>query len=625
MSDALTAGLTQGAIAAACLHACFLVALARYRARPVPFELWVWLAWCSAQGFLFLVAPGAPAAPVGHVLGALAVPGAALAHRASLSGHQAGCRRQLDLLGRVPFVLVALLGAGSALSYLVWAVPRAGGVDFFYYVLWARDRVLGDLQGTDSLYLYSPGVYVFWGWVWRLFGQSLGAYQAVIVSLLVITACASAAVVWRATRVCSAAIVSGFIAFATLSRLDGLEGVTEPLILIVVLLGLALWAGDAGPASTWRTGALILCLAVGIFLKQQGVLILAGWLGVLALDMLVRPKTRTLSHVAVIVAASVSSLALAFLLFLTEGRGLTPLKVAFRMAREYVSMGSFWGLIREPWRETGWLALLAVASAIVLATRRDWIEHRAARVFAFCVVAAIATLHQFFFRSYLHYAMLWAGLLVVAVGVVLGLLVGHVGRNLSRYRLSAWVATSLIIVTVVLVHSDGSTAWIPFASLKHRDGPSRPFTDATRLQELTLVSRLTRPGSSLLTLPPQANYVHFLLGTVPRARPGRYSWLPVPGEYESLVRNPEVHQILVCRELADGHAEVFCGPRGCASLVMDLPELGFELAVRTSSFELYRRRGRSPARQEGTAGSLPSTQGASPGPPPGAAGAGGDV
>lgn len=622
MPDALAAGLTQGAVAAACLHACFLVASTHLRAGRVPLEVWAWLAWCSAQGVLFLVAPGVPATHAGHVLGALAVPGAALAHLASHECGRDARRRGRDFLGRLPFVVVAVLGACSAFAYLAWAAPHAGGVDFFYYVLWARDRVLGDLQGTDALYLYSPGVYVFWGWVWRLVGQDLGANQGVIVALLVVTAGASAAVVWRATRSGAAAILSGFLAFAVLSRLDGLEGVTEPLVLVAVLLGLAAWAGGTGPSSRWRTGALILALAIGIYLKQQGVLILAGWLGVVALETLVSPEARRSSHLATALAAPGLSLVLATLLFLTEGRGLAPLEIAFRMARGYARMGSFSELVREPWRETWWLALLALICAVVLAANKEWARHRAARVFAFCAVGAVATLYQFLFRPYLHYAMLWAGLLATAVGVVFGLVAGRFGRGSCRFRLAAWIATSLLAVTVVVVHSDGSTAWVPFASLKRRHAPARPFTDAARLRELGLLARLVRPGSSLLTLPPQANYVHFFLGTVPRERRGRYSWLPVPGEFEALVRDPGVRRILVCRELADGQAEVFCGPRGCAELVRALPELGFELAARMTFFELYSRCSGSPGLPEGRTEGPPSAQGPSQRQPRAATGVG---
>lgn len=587
-SRELVASITQGISAAFLLHACLLVLWQRTKEKSAPAVAWLWIGWTVFVNVAFLVRESLTFTWAGTLVAALMGPIGLVTHLSlcdrSKRTEKPGVRR----LMRTTWLILLIAMSISVLEYLIWVIPTAGGVDFFFYVLWARDRILGDVQGQIAQYVYSPGAYTFWGWVWRVAGNDLQVYQVVIVAVMTLAAALSGAVVWRLTRRRAAAIATFFVALAAFSRLEGTEGTSEPLILIVVLTGLLVWGGGGSVGQLLVVAPLAVGLAFGVAIKQQGILLLGGWAGVAASDLWRGVALGRVLREGVFFGLLTAGLGLG--LFLLEGEGLLPLREAARFVVEYESHGSFASLVRNAWGEGFWLVIMAVILSALFLARRDFQNDSAARVVAFCLAGAVATALQFTKRGYLHYGLLTAGLLAVATGIS-GTMLWHRWQGCGiRKGLTAWVAMSFLTGVVSLTSADRSAAWIPLRPNITRYLPLRFGIDQQRQLSLAALAGEISAGSSLLVLPTQSNYVHFFLGTVPRMRALRYAFPPKVGEFATLTESAETTQVVLCPEVARQENDPFCGSGGCQALFKRLPDLGYHRVARSGGFEVYRRR-----------------------------------
>ena len=79
---------------------------------------------------------------------------------------------------RVVLIVLGLTaGIVQAIHYAVAARDTVEGVDFYYYVCFARDLASGANDVPVARYMYFPGVYLFWRSVLRVAGESLSALQ----------------------------------------------------------------------------------------------------------------------------------------------------------------------------------------------------------------------------------------------------------------------------------------------------------------------------------------------------------------------------------------------------------------------------------------------------------------
>ena len=184
-------------------------------------------------------------------------------------------RRGRSWLARILWGLAGalLVAAGVTLaSYLSAAHPHAGGVDFYYFLCLARDRVLRPEAVPDMQYVYSPGVYVFWGAAYRI-SDSMVWLRSIVLGLLVLDSALVLWIVGRATRSWAFGALAGCCCLRFMTRFEGLEGTTEPVIVFSVLLGLAIWGGKRleGREGLARAVVLGASLGLAIYAKQQGV------------------------------------------------------------------------------------------------------------------------------------------------------------------------------------------------------------------------------------------------------------------------------------------------------------------------------------------------------------------
>src|SRR5207245_1584080 len=115
-----------------------------------------------------------------------------------------------------------------AIHYAVAARDTVEGVDFYYYVCFARDLASGANDVPVARYMYFPGVYLFWRSVLRVAGESLSALQWAYVSLILANALVVGAVIVRVSRSIPAGVFGAIWYLILCSRFEGFIGTTEP-------------------------------------------------------------------------------------------------------------------------------------------------------------------------------------------------------------------------------------------------------------------------------------------------------------------------------------------------------------------------------------------------------------
>ncbi len=488
-----------------------------------------------------------------------------------------------------------LVGALAVATYatarhLLTARPLIEGVDFYYYLCVARDLADG-VATSETRHFYFPGVYRFWRAVFALVGRSLSAIQTVYVALLVANGVAITAVVWRGVGRAAPALLAGLWYLALCSSLEGYGGITEPLATLPVLLGLAAWAGEPLVGRSGLARALVLGAGLGlsVYAKQ-----LAGLLAVGAAAMpimnLAAPRNRRHEWACLAVVPAAATLVL-LVGIVAEGEGLAPLRIGLSFASGYAPQGTFrmnleWVVSHAPLLAGAAKILALVAPLALLPRWRPLLGERWAALAGFALLAGLVALAQFSKRGYLHYALLPAPLLIVAITLVAAALIHRLPA-----RLAVWSETTLVVAALAGLTLAYRTEVPPPA-------PWRAQSDIAA--DLLVLKTQLRPGEDLLVIPPRRNEIHFQLGTRSQSFAPGYHWGPGKGVVEAAVRKPELDAVLVLRSRFLDQTDLQTwGLLECDRAVAALAPSGFRPVVELRAATLYRRVESSPSGREG--------------------------
>ncbi|MGE3777505.1 MAG: hypothetical protein AB7F89_10000, partial [Pirellulaceae bacterium] len=333
------------------------------------------------------------------------------------------------------------IAAGACIAYLVSRRSAIESSDFYYYVCYARDTLHHGVDVPSDRYRYFPGVYAFWRTVMRVGGESLVALQWAYVLVLAVNCVLVAGIVARGCRRIDAAVFAGIWYLVLASRFEGFAGVTEPLATIPFLAGVLAWGGRPlrGRAGVCASAILGTGIGLALYVKQQ-----AGLLSLGAAALLLVPPPGTHGRhgwaglcLLPLISAGVFALAIAI-----EGMGLAPLAMGLHQASSYPSQSS-WGqhlyaLARNDESATLAALLTALAWSGCRATTRSGCgpRHDALDMAGLLVLAGAATLVQYRWRGYYHYALLAVPCLVAAAPIVGGELFA---RLPSRWRDREWL------------------------------------------------------------------------------------------------------------------------------------------------------------------------------------------
>jgi hypothetical protein len=482
-----------------------------------------------------------------------------------------------------PASILLLIAVGWLLAP---RIAGMGGYDSYYYLLYARDLAGGMHDGLQARYFYFPGAYHFWRLVFAVTDGSYAECQYAFAlvglsnaALVILTARAAGCGIAVATLAGVAYLVIG-------QRLELDALTTEPIVTAPALLGLLGWvAAERMGRSRIGLAALGAGFGLGIFVKQQGVLLAAGLTGLL-------PGCgrdgQGLAQAARSIAAALLAMLAAFAVAMwLDGGGVLALRLALESALRYEPQGELLQNLAPIWRGTPLAALLCFAaiagSALAMHPRGQRRSADSVRftLVGICFFAAAATLIQFARRGYAHYALLTLPFALLAAAAAASLLRERLAAIVGRHAtlsMSIGVATWLVLAALML---HAAADWARRKSL------APPQHDAYR----PVCSALDK-GERLLLLPSRENALHWACGThaAGTAWGYTYNFQEAPEDYIEELRKPELRQVFVFRPASatSYEAKVLAGERW-QPFFAALQERGFARSADFTQGTVYRR------------------------------------
>ncbi|MGI6419866.1 MAG: hypothetical protein ACOX1P_29880 [Thermoguttaceae bacterium] len=486
--------------------------------------------------------------------------------------------------------------AWSCGVYLLAMRPFAESVDFYYYVCYARDMIHHPDDVPRDCYRYFPGVYAFWRTAIRLAGESSLRLQAVYLAVLLVNSALVGGIVFRGCRRLDAALFGGIWYLVLCSRFEGFAAVTEPIATMPFLAAMLAWGGRRLAGGRGYLLGLAAGAGVGgaLYVKQQAGLLSLGAVSLL-MNLVMAPREKR--HDCGPLLAVPIGAAVVFLAGIAcEARGWTPVVDGLRQASSYPMQSQFWRNLYAQIRNDESLALAAflaylawMAILLVPRARREfgspWLE-----LVGFLLLSALATVVQFRWRAYYHYAML-AVPCVVAAAIILGV---QLFRRLpAKFQESELLRlVFLVCAAFPLAYTGGNPANLSVWRIRI-DSDFAPFDPWQRqpdvANDLAEVARRLKSGDELLVLPPRRNVIHWVLGTRVHHHAHGYYWAPPAGSLTHAVQSGQIPWVLeVTKRNAPGDEEnwVACQADEVVSL---LPSSGFRPVLRGETMTLWRR------------------------------------
>ena len=485
-------------------------------------------------------------------------------------------------------------GIIASVRYTVAIRPYVEGVDFYFYVYFARELWSGATNVPLAHFHYFPGAYEFWRLGILLGHGSSPALQWMYLSLLAANALAVAAIVARVSHSTSGAVLAALWYAVICSEFEGFDATTEPIATLPVLIGVLIWGGIPlwGHRGILRAVALGAAFGVGIYTKQQGVLQTAGWLSIVTTHAIwKRTDPRAWARVFII---PVATAAVVLGLIGLERNGIEYLTHGVIAIGIYPAHGSFLGNLVEAHVIDNPVALggaIAFAGWVVVAAiprlrtslRAPW-----AGVVGFASVAGLAALVQYTKQPYLHYMLLAGPLLIVAAVIGAIVVMRWVSERLTSSALVAFMAIG--IATIPLTRPEpyaaGLALWPP--SLMQRLAHQLPWRfNPDVASDVATLRALVRPGEDLLVLPPRRNELHLILGT--RWVSFDYEWWNYKTSALRAVRSPTLAAVIVIREQLDETDRMIWNKFDCDAAVAELGRAGFRPVMSGRVMTLWRR------------------------------------
>ena len=507
-------------------------------------------------------------------------------------------RRALSVYVAVALAAFLAIGLAWVGRYAVLVRPSTEGVDFYYYVSFARDLAAGHDNVQDARFSYFPGVFAFWKWALRISGGSLAGLQWIYVVIVALNAALVGVLVKRHAQSVAIAVFAGIWTWMLCSRSEGFIGATEPLVTLPVLAALVAWRGEglAGRRGVARSVVLGAGLGAGVFMKQQGALLAAGG-AALVVANLVRPVAPHPWRRLLVIPGTAFGLVVVGIA--AQGSGLEPLRRGLRAVLEYDGIGPASANLRAGISHIEPVGLGAGAVALGLMFLSALRKHRQVladprwQTSVFCILSGAAALIQFGKRPYQHYALLTIPFFVVATCIAGSEAIRRASRA-SPTTLMPLLATSFAMVLLTKgPRSDDSLhgyVW-PITwpgNLEDRRKPWRAVPDVD--SDLNALKSLVRPGEDVLVLPPRHNDIHFLLGTRSVSFEQGYGWAPGPEMTRQAVQSPSLDAVVVI----ENHATYGDSPvwqwLGCSKALAEMPRAGFHKVGTLKTMSVWRRK-----------------------------------
>lgn len=498
------------------------------------------------------------------------------------------------LLGMI--AAATIMAGALAVQLTIVARPFIGGLDFYYYIVTARDLVQGAPDVSPLRYFYFPGVYSFWKAVFSVSDGSLASLQWAYVAVLWANAVLVGVILATLTRLWQAGALAASAYLFEASRIEGFAGCTEPIAALPFLIGFWLWL-VLDRRGKVRAGLMALASGFGLalYVKQQGGLLALGAIGLLPALTRDDPQRRYGALDVLILPAGSAAVFLCAIAL--EGGGIAAVKTGLLAAYGYLPHGSWFDHLARVYGATRPIADLLLAGCAVwtvmavMRERGPAVSDAVMLALGLAVFSALGSLLQFWKRSYLHYTMLLLPSAIIAAGLAIYL----VSEWLRRHARAAARFPSPVLVlgfaALVGVTVTGTAEFIR-ESAAQLASPTQ-WTTKEQVRGLTPLCAAVSAGDGLLLIPPLENRVHWYCRTRPVDLKFINSWDPTgPDPYIPLLSEPSLKYVFVYSENNSGYDKWYFQGGDWSRFFEAMDRLGFR---QTESFKQGRLFQRTPA------------------------------
>jgi len=494
----------------------------------------------------------------------------------------------INLAASTLLTLFALMILSVSLRELFKAVDTIGGVDFYYYLCTARDRVYGVSPHNPRTMSYFPGFYWIWGGVISWFGENIKVIQQFYLASLLLNASLIGCIVKSLRGTFSVSLVSASVYLWCALQVEGMEACLETLTTIPFFGGLLAWSYHL---QRGRALLSMFCAGLGaalaVFIKQQALLLVVGGVGILPL---LRRKTSPALCLKELGIGSVTFIVTLLLLFVLDTDGLKGLITGVNLVTSYESRGSFYTnllapiLTLRPVIEITGILCIGVLLLSFTQEKSDSNKKLSRVVVLITTIAAATSLYQFSRRGYLHYALVTVAPLAVALGVALQCILTELNGAKGRGRAISWATIAAVIVAAVTYRSSFPAQYQRIQSLRLR----LPATEISA-PFLPICQYIPR-RSELFVFPSRRNIIHWLCGTTSTIWNFGYGFAPAPlSMFEDTIKHPDVNYVFVTDpSIGDYNNEVEIQLQGAPIRAL-LASEGFISKVSLESGELFQR------------------------------------
>jgi hypothetical protein len=496
----------------------------------------------------------------------------------------------------VPFLLspftsvAAVISVCVSLYFLLILAPFIQGVDFYYYTLISRDLAAGEIEITPARYWYFPGFYSFWRLIISVTPGDMTSLQWAFSGALFLNSFLIGLVAWELTGIWQIAAFAGSFYPFQAFLLEGFSGTAEPVVTLPFLTGLCVWARllNRGYGISALT-ALGTGLGLSIFVKQQGVLLGLGILGLL-------PATRffkgtALARIAPLTVIPITVSTVFLCAMAVEGGGLSALKTGLGFAKDYPADWLLTENLSRVTALTGPLTIVFAASIALwvycLAVARDTslAQPSALAGLGICVLSAVSGAFQFATRGYLHYALLSLPSMIIAVTIGIGIMARMFqGRSMKKATYTTMVAGGFLILAVSTIPQFTRLLSEAFATLPKQS----PLV--TLAENYSSICTHVPTGSALLLVPPRNNGVHWLCGTKSIAWKVRLDWTPPSKEdYLRALTSNAITYVFMFSEATGAYEEGFLRAIDANGLRGDMIRMGYREVLTIPAGVLFQK------------------------------------
>jgi hypothetical protein len=488
--------------------------------------------------------------------------------------------------------VTAVTSVCLSLYFLLTMPPFIQGVDFYYYTLISRDLAAGEIDVTPARYWYFPGFYSFWRMVISITPGDLESLQWAFCGVLFLNALLIGLIAWELIGVWQIAALAGSFYPFQAFLLEGFFGTAEPVVTLPFLIGLWAWARlvNRGYIISSLT-ALGVGLGLAVFVKQQGVLLVLGTLGLLPPIRFF--KGSAVARIAPLIVIPISACTVFLCAMAIEGGGLSAIKTGLGFAKQYQADGLLADHLSRVAALTGPLTLLLAVSMALwmycLAVTRETslITPNALAALGICVVSALIGASQFGTRGYLHYALLSLPSAILAAAIGIGIMIRMLQTEVARRR-THYAAVVLAIGLLILI-GNSTPQFIRLVSEALAALPKDP--------PLTTLAKNYQPicthvpaGSALLLIPPRNNSVHWLCGTKPVAWKVKLDWIPPSREdYLPTLTSNSPPSVFMFSQAVGPYEERFLRAIDAEGLRLDMIRVGYREVLTIPAGVLFQK------------------------------------